>query len=127
MYPPAISPAKVLRRFQHRVAGLDAMADQLRANADASEETEVEETLDRFSPSRMSCGRCSRSEALALGVRRSRLAHARVEDPAVRADAGCIAGLGDAHEGPSAVSKGVCLRVASITGLAAKPLASLHF
>lgn len=44
--PPAIPPAKVLRRFRHRVAGLDAMADQLRANADAFEETEIEETLE---------------------------------------------------------------------------------
>ena len=43
--PPAIPPGKVLRRFRHRVAGLDAMADQLRANADAFEETEIEETL----------------------------------------------------------------------------------
>ncbi len=43
---PAIPPAKVLQRFRHRVAGLDAMADQLRENADAFDETEIEETLE---------------------------------------------------------------------------------
>ncbi len=39
-------PRVDLRRYGHRVAGLDAMADQLRANADVFEEIEVAEMLE---------------------------------------------------------------------------------
>ena len=44
--PPAIPPAKVLQRFRHRLAGLDAMADTLRANADALVVEDIEETAE---------------------------------------------------------------------------------
>lgn len=43
--PPAVPPRKILRRFRHRIAGLDSMADQLRASADAFEADEIEETI----------------------------------------------------------------------------------
>ncbi|MEM6295259.1 MAG: hypothetical protein AAGA54_28565 [Myxococcota bacterium] len=46
--PPAIPPAKVLRRFRIRVAGLDAMADQLRAHAGSFEHGEIEGTIDEL-------------------------------------------------------------------------------
>lgn len=44
--PPALPPGKVLQRFRHRLAGLDAMADQLRAHADALPVDEVEEAVE---------------------------------------------------------------------------------
>jgi|GEM_PF-2247970 len=43
--PPSIPPGKVLQRFRHRVAGLDALADELRANADALEPDDVADTV----------------------------------------------------------------------------------
>lgn len=43
--PPAIPPRKVLQRFRHRIAGLDVMADQLRANADAFADGEIRATI----------------------------------------------------------------------------------
>lgn len=44
--PPTLPIGQVLQRFQHRVAGLDALADQLRAHADALPTQEVEETIE---------------------------------------------------------------------------------
>ncbi len=42
---PSVSPAAMLRRFRHRVAGLDALADQLRDNADALPVDDVAATI----------------------------------------------------------------------------------
>ena len=46
--PPAIPAAKILQRFRHRVAGLDAMADQLRARAEELDEDDVREVYDEM-------------------------------------------------------------------------------
>ena len=43
---PTVPPAKVLQRFRHRVAGLDVLADQLRANADALPAQDVEDAVE---------------------------------------------------------------------------------
>ncbi|MEM6291323.1 MAG: DUF3102 domain-containing protein [Myxococcota bacterium] len=44
--PPAVDPTKILQRFRHRVAGLDALADQIREHADALERDEMEAALE---------------------------------------------------------------------------------
>ncbi len=43
---PAVPPSKLLQRFRHRVAGLDALADELRANVDALDREDVEATVE---------------------------------------------------------------------------------
>lgn len=43
---PGLPPGKVLQRFRHRVAGLDTLADQLRAHADSLPVQDVEDTVE---------------------------------------------------------------------------------
>ena len=44
--PSPLPPGKILQRFRHRVAGLDALADQLRAHASDLSSEDVEETIE---------------------------------------------------------------------------------
>ncbi|MCR9166332.1 MAG: DUF3102 domain-containing protein [Nannocystaceae bacterium] len=46
--PPTLPPTKLLQRFRHRLAGLDVLADSLRANADALPAEEVEEAAEEL-------------------------------------------------------------------------------
>jgi hypothetical protein len=46
--PPALPASKILQRFRHRVAGLDAIADQLRARADDLDVDDVREAYDEM-------------------------------------------------------------------------------
>jgi hypothetical protein len=47
--PPALPASKILQRFAHRTAGLDALADELRARAGELEVEEVREVVQRLS------------------------------------------------------------------------------
>jgi hypothetical protein len=44
--PPAIPVATLVRRFRHRVAGLDAIADSLRAHADEVDRDDARDLHD---------------------------------------------------------------------------------
>lgn len=44
--PPALPPATMLRRFSHRVAGLDAMADELRSRSDQLDADDVRDVIE---------------------------------------------------------------------------------